>query len=227
MENSRFQSFAEWFNKTTDEYAKGVGQAELARMLGTGQSTISKVKKGLMLPPDGVMIKIRDAWGEDKVDEVRCLREDSRYNTIRRTSLASTSDDVKIGIPYYDVDFIGGFDIVTNNQTINPDGFVNIGTYKKATCLCNITGHSMEPEICHGDIIVLRKIDDWRFLPYGEIYAFVAKNDMRTVKRLGKSEHDDSYLLIPTNKSPEYAPQELKKEDVLYVYEVMGCMKRF
>lgn len=131
------------------------------------------------------------------------------------------------GIPYYDVDFIGGFDMVTNNQTINPDGYVNIGTYRKATCLCNITGHSMEPEICHGDIIVLRKIDDWRFLPYGEIYAFVSKNDMRTVKRLGKSEHEDSYLLIPSNKSPEYAPQELKKEDVLFVYEVMGCMKRF
>ena len=84
----------------------------------------------------------------------------------------------------------------------------------------------MEPEITHGDIIALRKIEDWRFIPYGEVYAIVTKNDMRTVKRIGPSSDPDCFMLIPTNKSPEYAPQEIRKEDILHVYEVMGCMKK-
>ncbi len=33
--------------------------------------------------------------------------------------------------------------------------------------------------------------------------------------------------LIPTNKSPEYVSQEIEKADILHVYQVIGCMKKF
>ncbi len=131
------------------------------------------------------------------------------------------------GVPYYDVDFVGGFDLVTNDQTTNPAYNIDFLPYNKATCWCNITGHSMEPEINHGDIIALRKIEDFSFLPMGEIYAIVTANDMRTVKRLGVSDNPDNYRLIPTNKSPEYGVQELPKKMIRSVFEVMGCMKKF
>lgn len=130
------------------------------------------------------------------------------------------------GVPYYNVDFIGGFDLITNDQTINPEYYIQFKPYDKATCWCNITGHSMEPEISHGDIIALREIQDASFLPYGEIYAIVTANDMRTVKRIGPSSNPDNYTLIPTNKSPEYGIQELPKNMILRIFEVMGCMKR-
>lgn len=131
------------------------------------------------------------------------------------------------GSPYYNVDFIGGFDLILNDQTINPEYYIQFKPYDKATCWCNITGHSMEPEINHGDIIALREIQDASFLPYGEIYAIVTTNDMRTVKRIGPSSNPDNYTLIPTNKSPEYGVQELPKNMILRIFEVMGCMKKF
>ena len=131
------------------------------------------------------------------------------------------------GVPYYNVDFIGGFDLILNDQTINPEYYIQFKPYDKATCWCNITGHSMEPEISHGDIIALREIQDVSFLPYGEIYAIVTANDMRTVKRIGPSSNPDNYTLIPTNKSPEYGIQELPKNMILRIFEVMGCMKKF
>lgn len=131
------------------------------------------------------------------------------------------------GVPYYNVDFIGGFDLILNNQTINPEYYIQFKPYDKATCWCNITGHSMEPEINHGDIIALREIQDASFLPYGEIYAIVTTNEMRTVKRIGPSSNPDNYTLIPTNKSPEYGIQELPKNMILRIFEVMGCMKKF
>lgn len=130
------------------------------------------------------------------------------------------------GVPYYNVDFVGGFDLVINDQTTIPEYLIDFPKYNEATCWCNVTGHSMEPEITHGDIIALKKIEDISFLPYGEIYAIVTKNEMRTTKRIGPSQNKDCYSLIPTNKSPEYGVQELPKEMVRIVFKVLGCMKR-
>ena len=129
------------------------------------------------------------------------------------------------GVPYYNVDFIGGFDIVLNDQTAKPEYLIDFKKYNEATCWCNVTGHSMEPEITHGDIIALKKIEDKSFLPLGEVYAIVTTNGMRTIKRLGPSSDPKCYTLVPTNKSPEYGIQELPK-DIEHIFQVLGCMKR-
>ncbi len=130
------------------------------------------------------------------------------------------------GVPYYNVDFIGGFDIVLNDQTILPEYLIDFKKYNDATCWCNVTGHSMEPEITHGDIIALKKIEDKSFLPLGEVYAIVTTNGMRTIKRLGPSNDPRCYTLVPTNKSPEYGIQELPKDMIEHIFQVLGCMKR-
>lgn len=130
------------------------------------------------------------------------------------------------GVPYYNVDFIGGFDIVLNDQTTKPEYLIDFKKYNEATCWCNVTGHSMEPEITHGDIIALKRIDDISFLPFGEVYAIITTNGMRTIKRLGPAQTPDHYSLIPTNKSSEYGVQEIPKSMVQTVYQVLGCMKR-
>lgn len=129
------------------------------------------------------------------------------------------------GVPYYNVDFIGGFDLVFNDQSRNPEYYIDFEKYNTATCWCNVTGHSMEPEINHGDIIALKAVDDFRFLPLGEVYAIVTRNEMRTIKRLGKAKNGN-YILYPTNKSPEYSPQELPADMIDKVFQVLGCMKR-
>ena len=130
------------------------------------------------------------------------------------------------GVPYYNVDFIGGFDIVLNDQTILPEYLIDFKKYNDATCWCNVTGHSMEPEITHGDIIALKNFEDKSFLPLGEVYAIVTTNGMRTIKRLGPSNDPRCYTLVPTNKSPEYGIQELPKDMIEHIFQVLGCMKR-
>ena len=130
------------------------------------------------------------------------------------------------GVPYYNIDFICGFDLVLNDQTTKPEYLIDFRKYNDATCWCNVTGHSMEPEINHGDIIALKKIEDPSFLPLGEVYAIVTTNDMRTIKRLGKGDDKEHYNLIPTNKSPEYGVQEIPKKMIRTIFQVLGCMKR-
>lgn len=129
------------------------------------------------------------------------------------------------GVPYYNVDFIGGFDPVLNDQTVNPDYLIDFRMYNSADCWCNVTGHSMEPEISQGDIIALKELHDWQtYIPSGEIYAIVT-TEQRTIKRVSPGKHEGYILLTPSNPSPEYVPQEIPLSIVKRVYRVMGCMK--
>lgn len=98
------------------------------------------------------------------------------------STLPTTSMNPSIGTPYYDVDFIGGFDEVFNSQVNIPATNIVIRGFEKASLWCNVTGHSMEPKINHGDIIALRQctLND---IQYGEIYAVVL-DTIRTIKIL-------------------------------------------
>lgn len=152
-----------------------------------------------------------------KQEELKSLEKEERQPKINYTK----------GVPYYNVDFIGGFDLVLNDQTTTPEYLIDFQKYNNADCWCNVTGHSMEPEINHGDIIALKKIEDKSFLPLGEVYAIVTTNDMRTIKRLGAGKTDDSYTLIPSNKSSEYSPQPLPAKMIRTIFQVLGAVKRF
>lgn len=131
------------------------------------------------------------------------------------------------GVPYYNVDFIGGFDLVENDQTTTPDYYIDFQKYNNADCWCNVTGHSMEPSISHGDIIALKEIIDWRvFLPFGEIYAIVT-SEHRTIKKVTGSLNPERLLLIPLNPNIEFQPQEIPISIIIRVYKVLGCVKKF
>lgn len=132
------------------------------------------------------------------------------------------------GNPYYDVDFTGGFDIMVNDQTTRPDGYVNLPTYNSpGTLWCNITGHSMEPMINHGDIIAIRELKDWHsYLPKGEVYGIITSNGLRTVKIVRKGSDMRHLRLVPVNTA-EYDEEEIDVTTITKVFQVLGSIKRF
>ncbi len=129
------------------------------------------------------------------------------------------------GVPYYDVDFIGGFDLVANNQTAKPAYHINFEEYNRADCWVNVTGHSMEPAISHGDIVALKEVQDWEtYILYGEVYAIVT-DEYRTIKKVRKSQRGDEYIkIIPTNT--EYDEQDIPVSVVRKVFQVLGSAKK-
>ena len=203
---------------------RGITQKKVAEMMNVTPAYINAILTGRRSVGKKNAAVLEELFG------INCSWLLTGEGEMIKTATPSTSTSPKIsytaGVPYYNVDFIGGFDLVENDQTMTPAYNIDFKAYDKATCWCNITGHSMEPEINHGDIIALRKIDDFSFLPAGEVYAIVTTNDMRTVKRIGISDNPDNYRLIPTNKSPEYSVQELPKRMIRAVFEVLGCMKK-
>lgn len=132
------------------------------------------------------------------------------------------------GAPYFNVDFIGGFDVIVNDQTRNPDFYINYPPYnQEGVVWCNLTGHSMEPEISNGDIIALREVTTpIQYLPAGEIYGIVTE-EYRTVKRVRLSQKEGYVRLIPSNKSEEFCEQEIPISMILKVYAVLGSIRKF
>ena len=137
--------------------------------------------------------------------------------------LPKISLEVGQGTPYFDVDFMGGFSEIINSQTTVPTCNIIVPGFEKATVWCNVTGHSMEPKICHGDIIALRecRVDDIQF---GEIYAVVL-DSFRTIKVIRRGTTDEVFRYVPIN--PDFDDQEFPVSRILNVFEVLGSIARF
>ena len=149
--------------------------------------------------------------------------------TMLKSEAPTPAMSLSQGRPYYNVDFIGGFDLVLNDQTINPEYNINFPPYNKDGVMwCNITGHSMEPEIHNGDMMAIKRVNESNieYLPFGEVYAIVTDN-YRTVKRMSKSNKEGFIRLIPSNPSPEYAAQDIPISMIKAIFQVLVSVKRF
>lgn len=124
-------------------------------------------------------------------------------------------------MPFYDVDFFGGFPDVFNDQTTHPDDWVVSPGFERATLWCRCHGRSMEPLICNGDLIALREVtvED---IQYGNVYAVVL-DGLRTIKVLRRSATPASTLLfVPINRT-DFDEQEFPIDRIQQIYEVIGC----
>lgn len=163
------------------------------------------VRKSWLLNGDGQMMKAPD----EALDQI--------------PAMPTRTYDVHTGVPYYDVCFELGFELMENDQTTTPSYFIDFKPFNKADCWCTSKGNSMHPTISNGDAVALKRIYDFSMLINNEIYGLVAKNGLRTIKRL--IDQGDTFLLKADN--PDYPEQVIKKEDVMYIYKVVGSMKMF
>lgn len=207
---------------------KGITIAAFERSIGMSNASFGKSLKG------------GKAIGTDKLENILRIYPDinpSWLLTGEGNMLSSESEkEEKLpsvnqtyeGAPYFNVDFIGGFDVIVNDQTRNPDFYINYPPYNQPGVVwCNLTGHSMEPEISNGDIIALREVTTpIQYLPAGEIYGIVTE-EYRTVKRIRLSQKEGFVRLIPSNKSEEFCEQEIPISMILKVYAVLGSIRKF
>ena len=131
-----------------------------ADKLGVSEGNIRGYIKGVV-PKADVLEKIvrtydvSPKWlltGEGEINQIKIEKNSNSCDISSSVSL-----DPSIGSPFYDVDFIGGFDEIFNSQATVPACNIVVPGFEKASLWCNVTGHSMEPKICHGDIIALHE----------------------------------------------------------------------
>lgn len=192
----------------TLQYVNGMvnGRSSIGKKVAARLQELYGVSSGWLLTGDGTMFAHSANNEPEVVSDVPVV----------------TMEPTK-GRPYYNVDFRLGFDIMTNDQTVNPDYMIDFPPYNDVDCWVNAHGDSMAPTISSGDIVALKRIDDHSYLINGEIYAIVTTNGLRTIKRV--RDNGETFTLIADNQ--EVGEQIIPKQLVTHVYHVRGTIKMF
>ena len=129
------------------------------------------------------------------------------------------------GVPYYNVDFTSGFDMLINSDQQKEDFFIDYQPYNDADFWVNNIGNSMSPKIENGDLLALKLKTDIQQIIYGEIYAIVMP-EMRTIKYLRKSKLEGHIEFVPENLV-DYDAQDMPIELIDKFFIVLGSIKKF
>lgn len=205
--------------------AKGVSHYEFYKNSG--------VTRGVLTQPSGISEEniarflayapeVNPTWllrgiGSMYIDDINQEQSPSPSDSIDTYQLPNK------GVPYYDIDFLGGFAEVFSDQTILPSYYIDVKPFNHADCWCNLSGDSMSPKINNGDIIALKQCH-LESVQYGEMYA-VDMGDLRTVKILRKGKDARHLRFIPVN-TEEYDEQEFPISRILRIFKVLGSMRR-
>ena len=95
-----------------------------------------------------------------------------------------------------------------------------------------VYGDSMLPRYRNGDIVFVRPIPELDDIDFGRAYIIITNSD-RYLKCVYPSTHDnDNLRLVSANEETNrhgdrlYPDREIKKESVLFLYKVVGSLRR-
>lgn len=173
---------------------KGIKASQVAKATGIPPSTFTDWKKGRSKPKADKIKKIADYLdiSKDWLEGV----SDNPVVQQKKGNIINVLGDVAAGIPIEAVENI-------------------IDTEEISECLANtgeffglrIKGDSMQPSICEGDTVIVKRQDDANT---GDIIIALVNGDNATCKRLVK--YKDGISLISLN--PSYEPMVFSKKEI-------------
>ncbi|MCQ4139187.1 hypothetical protein [Chryseobacterium sp. EO14] len=143
-------------------------------------------------------------------------------------TILPAKDGLKSGIPFYNVDFAGGWSSDVLFSETKPDFYISNPEFNKAEFACNLIGNSVSRRIPNRSIIGLKLIENWQiYFPTNELYGIVMKNELRTVKIVKRSREKEGYLILVPDPLPEfnvtqYEPEEVPIEFVARFYQIIA-----
>ena len=167
-------------------------QVDLINDLGFNKSAVSTWCNGTRLPRMDKVDALAKYFGIRRSD----LIEDKSESKIKPTTIPVLGS-VPAGVPIEAIQ-----DIIDYKE-------IDAATAAKGEYFAlQVKGSSMEPRICEGDIVIVRKQDDGES---GEIAIVMVNGDNATIKRLLK--YEDGIRLMPTN--PAYEPLYFTNDEIL------------
>lgn len=167
-------------------------QVDLINDLGFNKSAVSTWCNGTRLPRMDKVDALAKYFGIRRSD----LIEDKSESKIKPTSIPVLGS-VPAGVPIEAIQDIIDYEEIDAATAAKGEYFA-----------LQVKGSSMEPRICEGDIVIVRKQDD---VESGEIAIVMVNGDNATIKRLLK--YEDGIRLMPTN--PAYEPLYFTNDEIL------------
>ena len=173
---------------------------------------------------EGEMIKLQgkslDANFEKNDDQWQMVQEESENYKIK-------NEEKFKPVPYYNVDFSGGWSSEDVFANVRPDFFINNPEFQRSDFACNLVGKSISSIIPDGAVVGFKVIDDWKtYFPQNELYGIITKNEFRTVKIVRRNKENNTLILVPA-PSTEFSErfcteEEIPEEYVIKFFQVIA-----
>ena len=220
-------------NQMTIAAGLSVGLLGKAKNGGKGLSS-SSIEKILLayddINPDwlltgrGPMLKTKGTSSASPTEEQQfSTSKDTKKIAIPQRDAAKKSTK---GIPLIPMEAIAGFPTIDNDGVSFDDcQHYSIPEFeaKGADFLIRVSGDSMTPLYCNGDIIACRKIAEIHFFQWGGVYVLDTSQGV-LVKYVEECEkNDDCILCVSENK--RYKPFSLPKDDIRSLSTIVGLVR--
>lgn len=178
---------------------KNVSQKKLADKLSVSRSTVAMWETGASQPDTNMLLQLAEFFNVS-VDYL-LSNENSSNAQIKTHSKNSVEipvlGEVAAGFPMFADENIIDYEEIPAEMAKNDDYFA-----------LKIHGDSMEPRICSGDVVIVRKQSD---VDSGDIAIVIVNGDLGTCKKVVK--HSSGISLISFNSKYEpmfYTTDEIK-----------------
>lgn len=222
------KEFAKYFNALLEEKEPRALQVKVAEKLGVTQGTLSKLRRGAMIPSDDLAKKIILAWGLDETEFMEAIykfRRESSAKFFREAKQMEENELAEIAEvktkPRLPVTAAAGHlsDYLEGVRADECEYLPVMRSLPDYDFTMLIKGNSMEPKFEGGDEIACKKVTS--IIEPGKTYV-LATRDGAVVKRLYP---ENNGVRCVSYNHEEYPDFFVNGEDVLEVYRVVGLIR--
>ena len=207
----------------------GVTQNDFADRISTDRSNFSKHINGKLPISESLINKIVVGLGVSKVwlktGEGDIFYMQTAHSNSTCVSIPSEAIHNKElgGTKIYDIDVTAGMSgrelTFTSEKQI---GAIDVPYINRNAHIVKVSGDSMQPVICNGDMIAIRPVQNRNLLFWGQIYVVVL-DDYRMVKYVRKN--SDPNLITLKSENPAYDDIEVPKSEVRHLFIVENIIR--
>ena len=188
--------------------ARGITQAQLASLCGVHQTAVSQWEKGRTDPDKNSIITLSEIFNVS-ADTIMGLEQRNE-----KKNLIPVLGYVRAGIPIEAVQEILDYEEISESMAASGEHFA-----------LRVTGDSMEPRICDGDVVIVRRQSD---VDSGDIAVVLVNSMDATIKKIIKK--GTSISLVPFNPNYDvtiFTAQEIASLPVTIVGKVVELRGKF
>lgn len=217
---SRIRELIKEFDITQNEFADRIGidrsnfSKHINNKLPISDSLINKIV---------VSLEISKSWLQSGQGEKS--RRTNIHTNSKTISLPSTAihTDGSRGAKVYDIDVTAG--AIGRSLMFSTDnliGSIDVPFISKESSVVRVSGDSMQPVICNGDMVAIREVRNSNLIFWGQIYVILL-DDYRMVKFIRK--HSNTDMVILRSANPEYDDIEITKSEIRDLFVVENVIR--
>lgn len=189
--------------------------AELQMMYNNSGMTGEKFAGLLGISRASLYIMFKELKITSEIESI--INKEKEFQKIKQLSIKG--NDAK-QVPYYDLDATAGnVTIFSEDKVEYITQYLSVPAFSDCDMFINVSGNSMYPRYCSGELIALKKVLDYDIVPYNEAYLVVTK-EQRLLKFIRKGSDKLHWKLCSQND--EFEPFEVPIKKVLHLYIVKG-----